>query len=307
MMLPFPRFDWERPSDVDAAVRALAQPGAMPVAGGTDLLPSVKHRLFAPSTLVSLSRLAELRDVSVTPDGGLSLGAAVTLREVSRLPLVRARWGALAAACATVGTPTIQAMGTLGGNLLLDTRCLYYNQPEGWRTSIGYCLKKDGTVCHVAPKGRGCYAVHSADTVPPLWLYGASVELAGPNGRRVLPVAELYRDDGAAPLAVVRGEVLTRVMLPPHPETVVARKSRSRAAIDYGWLLVAARRDPEGWRAVVSAVGSRPVEVAAGDPEGLVEAAFKAALPLGTHVLPAHYRRKMVRVEVRRALASLTG
>lgn len=306
-MLPFaPDFDHAAPDTVEEAVRLLSTEGAMPIAGGTDLLPSMKHGLFQPRLLVSLARIAELRAVQALPDGSVAIGAGLTLREVARNPLVRKSWPALADACRTVGTSTIQAMGTLGGNVLLDTRCLYYNQPEGWRESIGYCLKKDGSMCHVAPKGRGCYAAHSADTVPALWLYGALAELAGPDGRRAVRVQDLYADDGMRHLKLQRGEVLVALRLPPPTAPVVHRKSRTRAAIDYGWLLVAASRDPSGmYQAVVSAVGSAPVEVTGSSAEDLAESAFRAVQPLATHLLPAPYRKKMVRVEVRRAAESL--
>ena len=298
-MLPFPSFDYVVPTTLEEAVRLCAEPGAIPVAGGTDLLPSLKHRLFEPAPLVSLSRLPELRGIEATPDGGLSIGAGVTLREVSRHPDVRRRWPGLAAACETVGTPTLQAMGTLGGNLMLDTRCMYYNQPAGWRASIGGCLKKDGTVCHVAPRGKGCYAAHSSDTVPVLWLCGARARYSD----RDVSIRDMYQPDGMDWLKV-RG-LLVRIELPPPEAPVVHRKGRTRAAIDYGWLLAAVRRDPAGYRAVVSAVGPAPVEVVGEDPAALAEAAFQAVQPLSTHLAPATWRKKMVRVEVRRAAESL--
>ncbi|MDP2306803.1 MAG: FAD binding domain-containing protein [Pseudomonadota bacterium] len=300
-MLPFAPFSLETPDTWATAHDLLADPGARLVAGGTDLLPSMKHRIFRPGVLVSMRRLPGLRTVEETADGGLTIGAGLTLRELSRLAPVRARYPALAAACATVATPTIQATATLGGNIMLDTRCVYYNQPEGWRAGIGGCLKCDGSVCHVAPKGKGCYAAHSADTVPVLWLHGARVVLASADGERTLPMAEMYQDDGIAWLAVRPGEVLTRVLLPAPAATVLHRKARTRAAIDYGYLLVAASRGPEGYRAVVSAVGPRPIEVSGDTPERLAEAAYATVQPLGTHLQPATWRKKMVRVEVRRA------
>ena len=304
-MLPFAPFSVETPDTWAMCHALLAAPGARLIAGGTDLLPSMKHRIFRPGALVSTRRLPGFREVADTASGGLSLGAGLTLRDVARLPAVRERYPALAAACTTIGTPTIQAMGTLGGNVMLDTRCMFYNQPEGWRAGIGGCLKCDGSVCHVAPKGKGCYAAHSADTIPALWLYGASVELSSAEGTRVVFVADLYRDDGIAWHTVRPGEVLTRVILPPPGAAVVHRKLRTRAAIDYGLLLVAAERSDAGYRAVVSAVGPRPIEVRGATPEALAEAAFLAVQPLGTHLPPAPWRKKMVRVEVRRAAEGL--
>lgn len=304
-MLPFPKFSLEAPDRVDDAVALLAQPGAMPVAGGTDLLPSVKHRLFTPATLVSLRRLQDLRRVEGLPGGGLALGAGLTLREVQRHPLVRARYPALAEAASTVATPILQNMGTLGGNVMLDTRCLYYNQPEGWRTALGYCLKKDGAICHVAPKGKGCYATHSADTVPILWLYGAEVELASPAGTRRVALRDFYDEDGRTWVKVKRGELLTRVLLPATAPLVGHRKCRTRAAIDYAWLLVGVSRTDAGYRAVLSAIGPQPIEVEGPTPEDLAEAAYKATQPLTTHALPPPYRKRMVRVEVRRLAQGL--
>lgn len=304
-MLPFAEFAVEAPDTWAMCHGLLAEPGARLLAGGTDLLPSMKHRLFQPRVLVSTRRLPGLRDVTELPDGGLAIGAGLTLREVARLAPVRVRYPALAAACTTVATPTIQAMGTLGGNIMLDTRCVYYNQPEGWRASIGGCLKRDGSVCHVAPKGKGCYAAHSADTIPALWLHGARVELSSGAGLREVTVTDLYRDDGIAWHKVQPGEVLTRVLLPRPGAPVVHRKLRTRAAIDYALLLVAAERTDAGFRAVVSAVGPRPIEVSGVTPEALADAAFAATQPLGTHLPPAPWRKKMVRVEVRRAAESL--
>lgn len=299
-MLPFPSFDYVAPGTVEEALQHLAQPGAVALAGGTDLLPSLKHRLFDPSLLVSLRRLAPLREITHQPDGTW-IGAGVTLAELGGDTHVRARWPALAEACGTVATPTIQAMATLGGNILLDTRCVYYNQPEGWRQAIGGCLKRDGSVCHVAPRGRGCYAAHSADTVPVLWLYEASVEIVGPAGTRHIRVSDLYRGDGIDVTRLRRGELLTRVFLPGDPRPVAWRKGRTRAAIDYGWLLTAVRRDPTGFTAVVSAVAPTPIEVRGDTVEGLAEAAFTQVQPLATHNQPVPWRKKLVRVEVRRA------
>jgi 4-hydroxybenzoyl-CoA reductase subunit beta len=306
-MLPFAPFAYEAPDTLAAAHALLADPGARLVSGGTDLLPSLKHRIFSPRVVVSTRRLPGLRGVEPLRDGGLALGAALTLREIGRLAEVRSRYPALAAACATVATPTLQAMATLGGNVMLDTRCVYYNQPEGWRVGIGGCLKCDGSVCHVAPRGKGCYAAHSADTVPILWLLGAEVELSCAEGVRHIAIHDLYQDDGITWHTVRPGEVLTRILLPAPRAVVGHRKSRTRAAIDYGWLLVGAERNDTGFRAVVSAVGPRPIEVSGATPAELAEAAYRAVQPLATHLQPAPWRKRMVRVEVGRAALALSA
>ncbi len=298
-MLPFPRVAYEAPATLEEAVRLAAEPGAKLLAGGTDLLPSLKHGLFQPSVLVSTRRLPELRHQSPR-----QLGAGLSLRDVSCVSWVNAEYAALAAACRTVATPTIQGMATLGGNLALDTRCVYYNQPEGWRKALGGCLKCEGSVCHVAPRGTGCYAAHSADTVPVLWLYGARVHTRGPAGARVLDVSAMYQPDGrTSPLAV--GEIIIGIELPGNPPPVVHRKLRLRAAIDYAQLLVAVARDDGGYRAVISAVGPQPLAVTGRSVPELVDAAHAAVQPLATHLTAVTWRKKLVRVEVGRAAASL--
>jgi 4-hydroxybenzoyl-CoA reductase subunit beta len=161
-------------------------------------------------------------------------------------------------------------------------------------------------VCHVAPRGKGCYAAHSADTVPALWLYGASVEVVSAAGTRHIAIHDLYHDDGMRWLRIAPGELLTHVFVPHTAARVVHHKSRARAAIDYGWLLAAVERDAHRFRAVVSAVGPAPVEVTGESPEALAEAAYTAVQPLSTHLTPAPYRKRMVRVAVLRAARSLT-
>ncbi len=301
-MLPLPSFAYEAPDTRDDLLALAATPGARLLAGGTDLLPSLKHRLFSPSTLVSLRRAPGLRGVHLT-DGELSIGAAQTLLAVRRHPLVGEHLPALADACAGVATRTIQAMGTLGGNLMLDTRCVYYNQPVGWRAAVNGCLKCEGDTCHVARTGDGCYAAHSADTVPVLWLMGARVRLESTSGVRELPVRELYdREDGRRWLRSNPGEVLTRIIVPLPRHPIIHRKVRLRASIDYAAVLVAVERSPEAARAVISAIGPAPIEVSSADPAELPKLAYKASVPLRTHVMATTWRRHMVRVSVRRAL-----
>jgi len=317
-MLPLPPFHLHQPLTLDAATRLLADhQGARLVSGGTDLLPSMKGGLFSPPHLVSTRRIERFSDIHVL-DSGLSIGAGATLREVAAHPRILGDYPALVAAARTVATPTLQAMATLGGNLLLDTRCLWYNQSSFWRGALGGCLKCDGEICHVAPQGAGCYAAHSADTVPTLLLLEAQVELVSTRGTRQIPLDALYLDDGMRWLSLEPGEILTRILLPPPPQArLTHRKLRARGAIDYPLLLTATRVDlddagnPTGGRVVLSALGPRPVEVpgvgpllAAGDHAAVAEAAFQVAAPLSTHTWPSTWRKKMVRVEVQRALST---
>jgi 4-hydroxybenzoyl-CoA reductase subunit beta len=303
-MLPFPRFGFEAPDTLTDLLPLAAAPGAKLLAGGTDLLPSLKHRLFTAEILVSLGRVEALRRITEESDG-LSIGATATLRDIARHPIVRERYPALAAACRTVATSTIQAMGTLGGNVMLDVRCIFFNQPDGWRAAIGGCLKCEGDVCHVARTGTGCYAAHSADTVPVLWLLGATLELASVGGTRTVPLAEFYRVDGIDRVAIEPGEVLTRIRLPPPTGPIAHRKLRLRGSIDYPALLTAVRMDGDGATAVLSAIGPQPVVIAADNADDLAELAWRAARPLNTHAISTPWRKHMVRVEVHRALAEV--
>lgn len=304
-MLPLPRFSLEQPDSLADAL-ALVAAGSRPIAGGTDLLPSMKHRIFEPASLVSLRGVRSLQEIALDRDL-VVLGAGMTLREVQRHGLIRTHWRALADACATIATPTIQAMGTIGGNVALDTRCTFYNQPAGWRSAIGGCLKCDGTVCHVAPKGSGCYAAHSADTIPVLWLYDAVVQLVSSEGSRDVRVRELYGEDGRTGIALRHGEIIASVSLPVPAGPTVHRKLRTRGSIDYALLLVAVSRDDDGFHAVISAVGPRPIAVHAPSAPELADAAYAAVQPLATHLTPATWRKRMVRVEVNRACADLPG
>ena len=304
-MLPLPSFKLERPDTLRDALDIVAQPDVRILAGGTDLLPNLKHRLETPSTLVSLKGVAALRGITADANG-LHIGATTTLAQVAAHPIVTANYPALASACRTVATTTIQEMATIGGNLLLDTRCRYLNQPVGWRTAIGGCLKCGGNVCHVAREGRGCYAAHSADTVPVLWLMGAEVVIASAEGERRVPITALYKDEGIDRHVLRRGDLLTAVVLPRARGFVAHRKLRLRASIDYPLLLVAVLREGAGASAVISAIGPRPITVSVDRAKDLPAAAHAAAKPLNTHLMSTLWRRHMVQVEVTRALDATT-
>jgi 4-hydroxybenzoyl-CoA reductase subunit beta len=327
-MLRLPAFTYLAPRTVGEAVRCLADhgPDAMPVAGGTDLLPNMKRRQFEPKVLVGLRSIAALQTVGGDPAGGMAVGAGVTLSALAAHPGIRQGYRALAAAAGAVSTPPLRNMGTLGGNLCLDTRCNYYNQTYQWRKSIGFCMKKDGEICLVAPGSTRCWAIASADTAPAAIALGARVRLVGPAGERTIPAAELYRDDGIAYLAAARDEIVTEVLLPPCDGwRSTYGKLRRRGAFDFPIVGVAAalRLAEDGTvaeaRIVLGAVASRPViareaaALLAGQrpcPELIAraaEAASRPAKPLDNADLTLGYRKKMVRVYVERALRELTG
>ena len=325
-MMRLPPFEYLTPRTVADAVKYLADrgPEAMLVAGGTDLFPNMKRRQFEPKALVGLRGIRELRGVRAT-DGGLTIGAGTTLTQVTTHPEVARRYAGLAIAAGLVSSPQLRNMGTLGGNVCVDTRCNYYNQTYEWRKAIGFCMKKDGDICLVAPGSPRCWAVSSSDTAPVLWALGATARLAGPGGERTLPVSALFRDDGIDYLARRPDEILTELVLPPDEGWAsVYLKLRRRGAFDFPVLGVAAAVRREGEvvreaRIVLGAVASQPREAATAGAalvgerltsETITRAADLAAgpsKPLDNTDFTHPYRKKVTRVYVARALARLAG
>lgn len=241
-MMRLPLFDFRAPQTVAEAARILdgEGPRTMPLAGGTDLLPNMKRRQQVPKTVVSLSRLAELHQAKLS-DAGLRLGACITLSEIAADPRFRNGMTALAQAASFVATPQIRNMATLGGNLCLDTRCNYYDQNYEWRKAIGFCLKKDGDICWVAPGSSKCMAVSSTDTAPALMALGARVRLVSRSGEREVPVTELYQNDGIHYIKRQPNELLTEVLVDSlHGWKSAYWKLRRRGSFDFPVLSVAA-------------------------------------------------------------------
>jgi len=296
----------------------------MPIAGGTDLIPNMKHRLFTPAYLVPLKRLSELHGITVS-DTEMTIGAAETLTAVSLHPQVRLHFSALADAAGHVAGPQIRNSGTLGGNLCLETRCTYYNQTEFWRDALGYCLKKDGTACHVTRVGKKCVAAHSADTPPVLMMLEAVADLVGPNGARTVPVRDFFVTDGIFNTVREPGELVVRIRIPLPASGFRAayRKLRQRQSIDFPLLTVAVAVTLDGedriesLGGVVTSLGSRPRELAGWSDmargerltpelvEALAERAHKQCHPLENIIVDVDWRRAMVPVFVTRALGDL--
>ena len=268
-MMRLPWFQYRTPASVAEAARILAGEGprGMLIAGGTDLLPNMKRRQQTPATLISLKRVEGLKKVS--NGSGLTLGAGLTLTEVVGTAAVREQYRGLWQAAAQVASPHLRNMGTLGGNLCLDTRCNYYNQNEEWREAIGYCMKREGTTCWVATASKRCLAVSSTDTAPALIALGAKVRLVSAAGERELALASLYNNDGMAYLTRRPDEILTEVALPEAAGWKSTYwKLRRRGSFDFPLLgvAVAARAAPDGTvleaRVVLGAVSSQPLLVA---------------------------------------------
>ena len=312
-MIPLPSFALLRPASLDEASRLAAEPDARVIAGGTGLLPNLRLGIGAPRSLVSLDAVSELKELQVTASA-IRIGAGVTLQKISEHPGLPA---ALREAARSVAAPAHRAAATLGGNLCLDTRCIYYNQSEHWRRSNGYCLKYGGDTCHVAPQGKKCRAAYSADLAPAFIALDAQVETT----TRVVPLEDLYNDDGAKHLALGAGEIVAAVRLPAPKGRSGYAKARSRGAIDYPLAGVAMALElREGriahLRVALTGTNSRPVlvntdalvgenpDAAAG--AGLTKLVQKQAGPMRTTVTAADYRRQAAAALARRLLARLS-
>lgn len=325
-MLRLPPFEYLAPRTLDEAVEMMAQhfPQAMLVAGGTDVYPGMKRRLFEPKVLVGLRGIKELRHFEA--NGAVTMGAGLTLTEIGRHSLIRDKYPALAHAANLVSTPQLRNMGTIGGNLCVDTRCTYYNQNESWRQALGYCMKKDGTTCWVAPGSPRCWAVSSSDTAPVMIALNAAVRMVGPQGERTVPVQALYNNDGIEYLKKLPGEILADIHLPDASGlTMSYQKLRRRGSFDFPIVNVAAalRQEADGTcteaNIVLGAVASYPIKAV--DAEALLvgqiiseeliqeaaKIAFKPAKPLDNTDMGHPYRKQMVRVYVARALRQAAG
>jgi 4-hydroxybenzoyl-CoA reductase subunit beta len=329
-MMRLPRFRYLAPATLAEAAAALADlgPEGAPLAGGTDLLPNMKRRQQTPATVVGLRGIRALHERKGTPAGGLTLGAMTRLSEVERDAALAAAWPAFPRAASLVATPALRNMGTVGGNLCLDTRCTYYDQDEPWRASIGFCMKKDGETCWVAPGSERCLAVSSSDTAPVLCALGAEVSLVSKAGERRIPVEALYAEDGIRYLTRQRGELLAAVHLPaPEPGVrTTYLKLRRRGSFDFPVLGVAVKVRlgtggvVEAARMFLGAVGSAPREAKAaveflvgkrlGDEETVREAGRLAAgiaKPVANADFSITLRKHVAREYVARALRELAA
>ncbi len=329
-MLRMPPFKLEQPTTLDEAARILAGegPAARLVAGGTDLYPNLKRRHQKATVVVSMSSIREPRISAIALNGDLRLGAMARLSQIEHHPGVRARFPALARAVGWISSPVLRNMGTIGGNVCLDTHCTYYNQNEEWRQAISYCMKAEGKICWVAPSSPRCWAVQSADSAPMLVALGARVRLVSAAGERELPIEALYRDDGMEFLTKRPDEIVAEVVVPGNSD--VARlstaffKLRRRGSIDYGVLSVAVALRLEGGivtaaRIVLGSIASLPSsadDAAAelvGKPlsaESIQSAAAKtraAITPMDNTDLDPRWRGQVTPVYVERTLREAAG
>ncbi len=322
--MSLPSFKLLRPRTIEEAVDYLAKHvGAIQIlAGGTDLIPSMKQRLFTPAHVMDIRGIEEMQGIRVVAGVGVEIGALTPLSAIEDSEFIRRNYRVLHEAAVTVASPILRNMGTLGGNICLDTRCLWYNQSLQWRRSCGFCIKKDGDLCHVAPGGTRCWAAFSGDTPPALLCLGAELEIVGCKGVRRLPLKDFYSSVGDAHLKLDPNEMLARVFLPESSSGWKGsyQKLRVRGSIDYplAGVAVAFKKNGgpvEAARVAITAVNPAPLLVPGSD-HALVgkqvvdehvatvvgELAAKTGKPLTTSALTPEYRREMIRVFAKRAV-----
>src|SRR5262245_15995837 len=321
--MSLPAFKLFRAQSIEDAVFHLVQHGAdmQILAGGPELLPSMKQRPFTPAYLMDIRGIEEISGIYVRPGIGVEIGALTPLSAIEDSEFIRRNYRVLHEAASTVASPILRNMGTIGGNICLDTRCVWYNQSLQWRRSCGFCIKKDGDLCHVAPGGKLCWAAFSGDTPPALLCLGAELEIAGPKGFRRVAMKDFYTNIGDARMKLESNEMITRIFLPEASAGWKGSymKLRIRGSIDYplAGVAVAFKKNGgpiEAARVAVTAVNPAPLLVPAAE-QALVgkqvdeqlaaavgELAAKTAKPLTTSALTPEYRREVVKVYTKRAL-----
>jgi 4-hydroxybenzoyl-CoA reductase subunit beta len=325
-MMRLPKFSYRVPATLSDAAQMMADAGpeAMFVAGGTDLYPNMKRRQQTPKSVISIMRLPELHEIRGDASSGITIGAALLLSEICENDLIKSVWPVVARAARLISTPLLRNMGTIGGNLLLDTRCNYYNQNYEWRRCINFCLKKDGDTCWVAPGSNVCWAVQSSDLAPVMVALGAKLKFVSVAGERMIEAKALYNHDGIDYLHKRPDELLTEIYLPPADGTrATYLKLRRRGSFDFPVLGVAAAvktaKDGtiENARVVLGGIAPAPLDVSeaaellAGNPlepdkiRAAAEACYLKARPLDNTDFVMGWRKQMTRPYVIRALEEL--
>ncbi len=326
--MSLPSFKLLRPRRMEEAVQHLLEHSKdlQLLAGGTDLLPSMKQRLFTPAYVMDLRGIEEMHGIQVRPGVGVEIGALTPLSVIEDSEFIFRKYRVLHEAMKTVASPILRNMGTLGGNICLDTRCVWYNQSLQWRRSCGFCIKKDGDLCHVAPGGKKCWAAFSADTPPALLCLGAELEIVGPVGTRRMAIKDFYTNVGDARMRLEPHEMITRVFLPESSAGWKGSymKLRIRGSIDYplAGVAVALRQNGgpvQAARMAITAVNPAPLlvpgieqalagkRVDENSAAAVGELAAKTGKPLTTSALTPEYRREIIKVYAKRALLAASA
>jgi 4-hydroxybenzoyl-CoA reductase subunit beta len=325
-MMRLPKFTYRVSKRISDAVNMAGDVGtdAMFVAGGTDLYPNMKRRQQTPRTVISVTRLRELHQIRGDARSGIIIGSSVSLTEICEHPVINRDYRFLADAARLISTPILRNMGTIGGNLLLDSRCNYYDQNYEWRKGVNFCMKKDGDICWVAPSSPKCWAVQSSDLVPLMVAIGAKVKLVSAHGERLLDAGDLYNNDGIQYLNKRPEELLTEIHLPPrNGMRAVYKKLRRRGSFDFPVLGVAAALDVTDngtvrtAKLILGGVSPAPIEVNEAEQALLgehldqerinaaAEACYLKARPLDNTDFLMNWRKQMARPFVQRALEEL--
>lgn len=324
-----PKFTLFRPGSVEEGCTLLSEykEEVRIVAGGSAILIDFLQRLTTPKYVISLKGLSGLDYIKYDERQGLKIGALTTIDQVNTSPLIREKYPILSQASGEVGVPAVRYMGTVGGNLCLDTRCIYYNQSEFWRSVRPSCFKRAGHTCHAVKGGDQCYAVCQADLAPVLVALEAKVRIQRRGSERVIPVSEFFTDDGETPNVLQFDEIVTEIQVPPPLKNSAGsyQKLKIREAIDFPLGSVATVLAMDGSRVcrkaklVLGAVASAPVEVNKAETvlegkkinDSVLEAAadeiFKAAHPVANLSIDNTYRRKMTRILFQRAVKQALG
>ena len=306
----------------DAIAARREQPPSRFIAGGTDLIVNIRRGIIRPELLIDLSGIDELSEIRADGDG-VTIGAGVTIATLASDPIIVGRYRAVAQAAEGIAGPGHRVMGTVGGNLCLDTRCIYYNQSEWWRSANSYCLKNRGDTCHVAPQGNRCHATFSGDLAPALLVFGAVIDIAGPQSQRRIPLSQLYVEDGRAHLALAEDELVVSVRVPANPPASLYEKVRARGAIDFplAGVAVALAKSADtigSLRIALTGTNSRPFLLT--DTENFVgrflddkllqeidRLVQKQVQPMRTTLVSANYRRVAAAAVARRLVSKLSS
>jgi len=328
--MQLPQFEYVESKSLEDAARFLQEKGrqSMLIGGGTDMLPSMKQRVYHPTYIISLAAVPDLKQIQFDDNGGLKLGSGLKLCTLENNAKIKKRFPIVAQAARAVGSPQIREMGTLGGNLCLDTRCYYYNQSDTWRKCRSACIKMGGDVCNAIGSGKKCFAVFSGDMAPALIAADARIVLHSARGERTIPLDELYSGDGARPLTKQPDEILMRVDIPGRQKGALATysKYRIRKSIDYPLAGVATMLEMDSSdkicreaKVVIGAVGTRPAALNGisellmnkklDDPliEEASDLAYKAARPIANTAGTPSHRKVMIKAYVKSALEQASG
>ena len=323
LRMRLPRFEYIEPKTLKEASKLLAlDKGSLLLAGGTDLLVNMKHRVIQPKQVINLKAIPKLAYITEGKDG-LRIGTLSTLHDIASLPVIKERYPALSQAAREVGAYAHQSMGTLGGNLCQGNRCRFYNQSAFWRGVRPPCFKTGGKVCYVVPKSKECHSAYCGDLAPVLIALDAQIKILGPEEERFLPLKKLYTHNGKKPLALKKGEILKEILVPPASGKTLYLKWRLRDSLEFPIISLALHMEKDGGgrikkaRIVFSAVGGGPVEAVLTEKmlknslldEQMIEKASDQAVkeisPMRTSIHSPAYKRKMARILLRQALEQL--